>query len=93
MAHFLKLWGDPYGELDGEIKGGTIPLNYHRLWITSSYTIREVFGVEDPMLIAAMDDVLYRLKYFYLFLWIMDQCNKEISLILIHGDMEMKHNY
>lgn len=41
MGHFLKLWGDPYGQLDGEIKGGRAILGFHRLWITSNYTIEE----------------------------------------------------
>lgn len=41
MAHFLKLWGDPYGFLDGEVKGGKVTLGFHRLWITSNYTIEE----------------------------------------------------
>lgn len=39
LSHYLKLWGDPYGQLDGEIKGSTIPLNYTQLWITSNYSI------------------------------------------------------
>lgn len=40
LGHYLKTWGDSYG-LDGEIKGGSIPLGYHTLYITSNYTIRE----------------------------------------------------
>lgn len=39
LGHYLKLWGDPYGTLDGEIKGSTIPLNYKKLYITSNYSI------------------------------------------------------
>lgn len=41
LGHYLKLWGDPYGELDGEVKGATIPLNYTELWITSNYSIED----------------------------------------------------
>jgi len=41
----LKLWADSYS-LTGEIKGGTIPLNYERLIITSNYTIEDIFGAD-----------------------------------------------
>ncbi len=43
IGHFLKLWGDPYGHLTGEVKNGTIKLSFQRLWITSNYSIGEVF--------------------------------------------------
>lgn len=39
LAHYLKLWGDPYGYLDGEVKGSKVALNYQRLWITSNYSL------------------------------------------------------
>lgn len=41
LSHYLKLWGDPFGNLSGEIKGATINLNYECLYITSNYTILE----------------------------------------------------
>lgn len=44
LGHFLKLWGDPWGYLVGEVKGAHLALNFNRLWITSNYTIDQVFG-------------------------------------------------
>jgi len=41
LGHYLKLWADPYGKLDGEVKGGTVILSFERLFITSNYTIRQ----------------------------------------------------
>lgn len=35
LSHLLKIWADPYGELNGEIKGGQVVLNFHRLYVTS----------------------------------------------------------
>lgn len=46
LGHLLKLWADSYS-LSGEIKGGTIPLNFERLIITSNYTIADIFGPDD----------------------------------------------
>lgn len=56
LGHFLKLWGDPFGYLMGEVKGGHVALNFHRLWITSNYSIEEIFGGErgDPVLVTAI---------------------------------------
>jgi hypothetical protein len=45
LGHLLKLWSDSYS-LHGEVKGGTIALNYKRLIITSNYTIEHIFGVD-----------------------------------------------
>jgi len=39
ISHYLKLWTDVYA-LTGETKGGTIPLNYKRMVITSNFTIQ-----------------------------------------------------
>lgn len=54
LAHFLKLWGDPYGELYGEIKGSQVPLNFKELYITSNYSIasccQECFPDDEMML-------------------------------------------
>jgi len=36
LSHLLKLWADAY-DCDGEIKGGTIPLTFTKLFITSNY--------------------------------------------------------
>jgi len=38
LDHYLKIWADRYS-IRGEIKGGTIPLNYTHLYVTSNYTI------------------------------------------------------
>lgn len=35
LSHYLKIWGDPYGKIDGEVKGSTVPLNYEEFYITS----------------------------------------------------------
>lgn len=49
LGHFLKLWGDPYGSLHGEVKGSQIPLNYRRLWVTSNYSILDcVLAIAKP---------------------------------------------
>jgi len=41
LDHYLKLWADPWGALTGEIKGGTINLNYKKIYITSNYSISQ----------------------------------------------------
>lgn len=41
LAHYLKRWADPYGKLDGEVKGGKVALNYKKLYVTTNYTIEE----------------------------------------------------
>lgn len=38
LSHLLKLWSDRYA-ISGEVKGGTIPLHYRKLVITSNYSI------------------------------------------------------
>lgn len=45
LGHLLKIWADSYA-LSGEVKGGTIPLNYHRLVVTSNYTIDDIYGYD-----------------------------------------------
>ena len=39
LGHLMKIWGDPYGRIRGEIKGSTIALNYKMLFVTSNYSI------------------------------------------------------
>lgn len=52
LSHYLKIWADKW-KCSGEIKGGTIPLNYKRFYITSNYRINELFG-EDSVLEEAL---------------------------------------
>lgn len=42
MAHFLKLWANDYGRLEGEIKGGKVTLNFTTLFVTSNYSMEQV---------------------------------------------------
>lgn len=52
LGHYLKIWADKWA-CTGEIKGSTIPLNFKRIYITSNYSIEELFG-EDPEMVAAI---------------------------------------
>lgn len=47
LGHFLKLWADPYGDLDGEIKGGRTILGYKQLYVTSNYSPKDIFGHDE----------------------------------------------
>ncbi len=42
FGHHLKIWGDKWGAT-GEIKGGTVGLNYQYFVVTSNYSIEELF--------------------------------------------------
>lgn len=42
LSHYLKIWTDKWS-CTGEIKGGTIPLNFKRFYVTSNYSIEQVF--------------------------------------------------
>nr|WAE42966.1 MAG: replication associated protein [Cressdnaviricota sp.] len=52
LGHHLKLWTDKWS-CTGEIKGGTIQLLHKVFYITSNYTIDEIF-YEDSQLVAAL---------------------------------------
>ena len=52
LSHVLKIWADKYA-CTGEIKGGTVPLNFRWLYVTSNYTIEEIFK-DDKILQAAL---------------------------------------
>lgn len=52
MGHYLKIWGQ-HGSFIGEIKGKSIVMRPKRFFITSNYSIDEVFGGDD-MLVAAI---------------------------------------
>lgn len=42
LGHYIKIWADKYKTI-GEVKGGTVMLNYKRLIVTSNYTPEELF--------------------------------------------------
>lgn len=42
LSHYLKIWSDVY-KATGEVKGGTVNLNYNKIIITSNYSIDEIF--------------------------------------------------
>lgn len=43
LHHYLKIWTDKYA-CSGEVKGGTVPLLYKYFFITSNYTIEDLFS-------------------------------------------------
>jgi len=53
LGHYLKLWGDNYA-IDGEVKGGTIPLNYKQMVVTSNYKISTLWK-DDEVMAAAIN--------------------------------------
>lgn len=54
LSHHLKIWSDRYA-CSGEVKGGHVPLNYDRFYITSNYSIDELYPVsEDTQLNLAL---------------------------------------
>lgn len=51
----MKIWGDPYGKITGEIKGSTLPLSYEVLIVTSNYSIQKACQImEDNQLTMAI---------------------------------------
>nr|WPR18794.1 MAG: hypothetical protein [Crogonang virus 115] len=42
LAHYLKIWTDRYA-CTGEIKGGHIPLAHERFYVTSNFSIEQLF--------------------------------------------------
>lgn len=54
LGHYLKIWSDSWA-CTGEQKGATIPLNHKRFYITSNYSIDQLFPEgEDSELNAAI---------------------------------------
>lgn len=55
LAYYLKIWTDKWDSV-GETKGGAnVPLAYSSFWVSSNYTIEEIFeGLEDRSLLAAI---------------------------------------
>jgi hypothetical protein len=55
LAHYLKIWTDVYSFF-GEVKGGTVPCNYHIMIITSNYWPNEIWSEEnESQLIKAIE--------------------------------------
>lgn len=52
LGHYLKIWADKWAAT-GEFKGGTLNLLYTKFFITSNYSIDELF-YEDSVLCAAI---------------------------------------
>ena len=50
LAHYLKIWADNYGFI-GEVKMGTIPINFERLIVTSNYLPKDLY---DPITATAI---------------------------------------
>lgn len=53
LSHYLKIWLDRYPSY-GEIKGGTVPLNYNLFIITSNYLPSDLWP-EDAVLCSAIE--------------------------------------
>lgn len=53
LGHYLKRWADRY-PVKGEIKNGTVNLNYKSLFVTSNYTISDLF-VKSPVMIEPLE--------------------------------------
>ena len=52
LGYHIKLWADNYN-VKGEIKNGTIPLNFKKFIITSNYMPRQIWP-EDPVMVVAI---------------------------------------
>lgn len=53
LDHLLKIWTDKWS-CKGETKGGTIPLNYQRFYVTSNFTIEYLFRESEPETVKAI---------------------------------------
>lgn len=56
LSHLLKIWADRYA-CSGEIKGGQVPLVHERFYVTSNYSIDQLF---DPRLDQEVNAALKR---------------------------------
>jgi len=52
LGHYIKIWADRYA-CTGEVKGGTVPLQFKTFVITSNYTPEQLFA-KDPTMAAAV---------------------------------------
>lgn len=46
LSHYFKIWADRWS-CTGEVKGGHVPLVYEKLYITSNYSIDQLFPPEE----------------------------------------------
>lgn len=53
LAHYLKIWADKWSAT-GEVKHGTVPLNYERFIVTSNFSIEGLHKDCPPETIAAI---------------------------------------
>ena len=53
LDHYLKIWSDKWGTT-GEVKGGTVNLDYQTLYVTSNFTIEHLFRESEPDTIKAI---------------------------------------
>jgi len=60
LGHYIKIWADKWA-CSGEVKGGTLPLNYDTFVITSNYAIEDLF--RDQMM---RDAIKRRFKVIYM---------------------------
>lgn len=54
LSHYIKIWADKWGS-QGETKGGHTPLLHERFYVTSNFTIAEVFRDEPIDTIEAIE--------------------------------------
>lgn len=46
LGHYIKIWADKYVVRSAEIKGSTINLNHRFLFVTSNYTIEQIWPAD-----------------------------------------------
>lgn len=79
----MKIWADKW-RCTGEVKGSTIPLNFKRLYITSNYSIEELFPEDQEMQLA----IRRRFKVVHMAAWLGAEigCSAGISAEGAGGD-------
>jgi hypothetical protein len=65
LSHYLKIWADRY-PFTAEIKGGSITPRLRRVFVTSNYTPREIWGDESGGSSALVDAIERRFTIKYL---------------------------
>lgn len=59
LGHYIKIWADNYLFI-GEVKGGTVVCKYSILYVTSNYTIENIFLKENDELSKLLVDAIKR---------------------------------